>query len=156
MLSVSVRALVSPLAPLMKFPVIAHLGLLLAFVFFDVLLPFRLIFELLVAFLGTVAVSGAIRGEVFTIPSAKLLGFRHGEEFYMVFHLGAISVGHLRKIGREEFKVLMNSLAVRIREEGRSLGSETGWLLIESSALEIRVISGGQLHGRGGHHNRLE
>ena len=94
MLSVSVGAFVSPLAPLMKFPIIAHLGLLLAFVFFDVLLSFRLIFKLLVGFLRTVAVSGAIRGEVFTIMSAKLLGFRHGEKLNI--HLRAISVGHLR------------------------------------------------------------
>lgn len=50
----------------------------------------------------------------------------------------------------------MNSLAVGMGKEGRSLGSEAGSLLIESSALDVRVISRGQLHGRGGHHNRLE
>lgn len=96
MLSVSVGALVSPLAPLMKFPIVAHLCFLLAFVFFDVLLSFRLIFELLVIFMRTVTVSGAIRGEVFAVTSAKLLSLRHGEKFDVVFYLRAINVGVLR------------------------------------------------------------
>jgi len=77
-LSVSVGALVSPLAPAVEFPVITHFSLLLALVLFYVLLSFRITFELLADFLWAAAVSGAIGCKVFTITSTVFLGFRDG------------------------------------------------------------------------------
>jgi len=60
MLSVSVGALVFPLAPSSEFPVIAHFGLLFTLILLDVLFTLRLTFELLVTFFRTGAIVGTV------------------------------------------------------------------------------------------------
>ena len=68
MFSMGKRALIAPLAPALKFPVVAHLSLILVFILFDKLSKFILSFLLLMRILFSVefvVVVSAVGSKVF-------------------------------------------------------------------------------------------
>ena len=142
MFSMSVRALIIPFAPALKFPVIAHLCFLLSFIFLDVLFTFRLSFELLMTFLWTVAivgVIGAIGSKVFTVTSIKLPEVRYRLKLIAAIMVvtGGLQHSSLGRIKFEGFFYLAN----RIRKES-SLGSKARCIELVSGVRlkEVRVI----------------
>jgi hypothetical protein len=140
MFSMSVRALIIPFAPALKFPVIAHLCFLLSFIFLDVLFTFRLSFELLMTFLWTVAivgVIGAIGSKVFTVTSIKLPEVRYRLKLIAAIMVVAGGLQH-SSLGRIKFEGFFY-LANRIRKES-SLGSKVLTLKKYSKMTKARCI----------------